>query len=246
MDRAFGKLRSSLNDLGVKDNTVLWYCSDNGAIQKIGDTGGFRGWKGMIYEGGLLVPAIMEWPAKISKARISMSRCNTVDIYPTLLEIAGIKVSHSHPLDGISLLPLIEGEERQRSKAMGFWDTNTKGVGTPSKGWMTDLLAKQKAEQQEEDPLRLRMDAGEIKKQYHIDELGGHAAWIDGDWKLHRIINKISNKLSYELYNLDKDKFEKHDVIAEENERAEKMKAALNSWQNSVIDSLNGKDYSAK
>ncbi|MFK5920695.1 MAG: sulfatase-like hydrolase/transferase [Verrucomicrobiota bacterium] len=244
MDRAFGKLRSSLNDLGVKDNTVLWYCSDNGAIQKIGDTGGFRGWKGMIYEGGLLVPAIMEWPAKISKARISMSRCNTVDIYPTLLEIAGIKVSHSHPLDGISLLPLIEGAESQRSKAMGFWDTNTKGVGTPSKGWMTDLLAKQKAGQQEEDPLRLRMDAGEIKKQYNIDELGGHAAWIDGDWKLHRIINKKSKKLSYELYNLDKDKFEEHDMIAEENERAEKMKAALSTWQNSVIDSLNGKDYS--
>jgi len=243
MDRAFGKLRDSLKELGLKENTVLWYCSDNGAIQKIGDTGGFRGWKGKIYEGGLLVPAIMEWPAKISKPRITMTRCNTVDIYPTLLEIAGAKISHSHPMDGISLIPLINGNDKQRSKAMGFWDANTKGVGTPSKGWMEDLLAKQKSGQQDDTPLRLRMDAGEIKKQYTIDELGGHSAWLDGDWKLHRITGKKGG-ITYELYNLDKDKFEEHDVIEREAERGKTMKIQLSNWQNSVIKSLNGMDYS--
>lgn len=245
MDRAFGKLRNALNELGIKENTVLWYCSDNGAIQKIGDSGGFRGWKGMIYEGGLLVPAIIEWPAKIPQARITMTRCNTVDIYPTLLEITGTPASHSHPLDGISLMPLIRGKKDQRSKAMGFWDANTKGVRTPSKGWMEDLLAKQKSGQHDDDPIRLRMDAGKINHTYtSIDELGGHAAWIDGDWKLHRIINKKNGQLSYELYNLDKDKFEEHDVIKNHKMRAETMKAALHVWQTSVIDSLNGKDYS--
>ncbi len=58
MDRAFGKIRDGLEDLGIRDNTILWYCSDNGALPKVGSTGGLRGNKGQVYEGGLLVPAI--------------------------------------------------------------------------------------------------------------------------------------------------------------------------------------------
>ena len=61
------RLRDALRDLGIRDNTILWYCSDNGALPKVGSTGGHRGNKGKVYEGGLLVPAILEWPAKISK-----------------------------------------------------------------------------------------------------------------------------------------------------------------------------------
>ncbi len=68
MDRAFGKLRGALQQLGVQENTILWYCSDNGALQRVGSTGGHRGFKGRVYEGGLLVPAILEWPATISVA----------------------------------------------------------------------------------------------------------------------------------------------------------------------------------
>ena len=64
MDRAFGKLRTSLRELGLRDQTVLWYCSDNGALPKVGSSGGRRGNKGQIYEGGLLVPALLEWPAR--------------------------------------------------------------------------------------------------------------------------------------------------------------------------------------
>lgn len=243
MDRAFGKLRSTLLELNIKDHTVLWYCSDNGAIQKIGDTGGFRGWKGKVYEGGLLVPAIMEWPEKITQPRITLTRCNTVDIYPTLLDIAGVSVSHPHPLDGTSLMPLINGSMDKRSKAMGFWHTSTKGVGTPSKEWMEDLLVLQTSGKTDDTPLRLRLDAGDINKQHTIDDLGGHAAWIDGDWKLHRIADPKGHRVQFELYNLAKDKFEENDVIEQQAERTTTMKAALAAWQQSVVDSLNGKDY---
>ena len=65
MDRAFGKLRDALGTLGIRDNTILWYCSDNGAL-RVGSTGGHRGHKGQLYDGGLLVPAILEWPARIA------------------------------------------------------------------------------------------------------------------------------------------------------------------------------------
>ena len=69
MDRAFGKLRRSIGELGIREKTILWYCSDNGALPKVGSTGGHRGNKGKVYEGGLLVPALLEWPEKITKAR---------------------------------------------------------------------------------------------------------------------------------------------------------------------------------
>lgn len=79
---------------------------------------------------------------------------------------------------------------------MGFWDANTKGVGTPSKEWMEELMGKQQKRQTDADPLHLRMDAGDLSKQYSKDELGGHSAWIEDDWKLHRIVSKKSNKVT--------------------------------------------------
>ena len=90
MDRAFGRLRNGIRDLGIRDNTILWYCSDNGALPRVGSSGGHRGNKGSVYEGGLLVPSIMEWPARIGTPRSVSSRCSTCDINPTLLEIVGV------------------------------------------------------------------------------------------------------------------------------------------------------------
>jgi arylsulfatase A-like enzyme len=65
MDRAFGKLRQELRTLGIREDTLLWYCSDNGGLPDVGVTGG-RGNKGQIYEGGLRVPALLEWPARVA------------------------------------------------------------------------------------------------------------------------------------------------------------------------------------
>ncbi|MCL6451531.1 MAG: sulfatase-like hydrolase/transferase [Acetobacteraceae bacterium] len=64
IDRAMGRLRSELRKLGVADNTLLFFCSDNGATGP-GSTGGLRGRKGSVWEGGLRVPGIIEWPARI-------------------------------------------------------------------------------------------------------------------------------------------------------------------------------------
>jgi len=243
MDRAFGKLRGELASLGIRENTVLWYCSDNGALPRVGSTGGHRGNKGKVYEGGLLVPAILEWPARIAKPRTTDIRSNTCDIYPTVLDIAGATVEDQPPLDGVSLLPLIEGKMRKRARPMGFWDYPEKGIGTPSHQWMTELLAAQEAGREPEDTWKLRLDAGEIKKRYSETELPGHSAWIDGDWKLHRIAVATGGKVKFELYNLLEDREEKNDVIGSEPDRAERMKAALDAWQRSVVGSLNGDDY---
>jgi len=201
MDRAFGKLRDELRKLDDSENTILWYCSDNGGLPRVGTTGG-RANKGKVYEGGLRVPAILEWPARIKKPRVTDVPCNTSDIYPTLLDILGIKMKKQPPLDGISLTKLIDGKMKSRPEPMGFWDYPMGGISTPSAKWMSELLELQKAGKQETDPARLRLDAGKIAKKYPLDRLPGHAAWLDWPWKLHRIENNKGVKI--ELYNSPK------------------------------------------
>ena len=240
MDRAFGKLRNGLRTLGIRENTILWYCSDNGGLPRVGSTGG-RANKGKVYEGGLRVPAILEWPARISGHRTTDVPCNTSDIYPTLLEIAGVRMAKQPPLDGISLCSFIDGRMNARSKPMGFWDHPTRGISTPSKKWMASLLAAQQEGKDIDDPWRLRLDAGKIAKQYPEDSFPGHSAWLDWPWKLHRI--EKNARVTFELYDLVADAQEGNDLFGAQPGRAGAMTRQLEAWLQSVARSLNGKDY---
>lgn len=241
MDRAFGKLRKELGTLGLRENTVLWYCSDNGGLRGLGATGG-RANKGSIYEGGLRVPAILEWPARVRRPRKTDVPCNTSDIYPTLLEIVGVRMDKQPPLDGISLVGLIDGKMNARPKAMGFWDYPAGGISTKSSTLMAELLKAQKSGREITNASCLRPDAGKIRKQYPEDSFPGHAAWLDWPWKLHRIQLK-TRRVKLELYNLAEDPAEKKNRVGQQEGRAKSMKSALEVWQASVVRSLNGKDY---
>jgi arylsulfatase A-like enzyme len=241
MDRAFGKLRTRLRSLGIDRDTILWYCSDNGGLPNVGSTGG-RGDKGDIYEGGLRVPAILEWPARIPNPRATDLPCNTSDIYPTLLEITGVRMENQPPLDGISLVPLINNNMQTRPGPMGFWDYPTRGISTPSRKWMSELLEVQKAGRESPETFRLRLDAGEITEQYPLDSFPGHCALLDWPWKLHRIESKKGD-VRFELYNLEKDPLEQNNLTDQKTDRANSMKPQLKQWLTSVVNSLNGKDY---
>ncbi|MEL6107104.1 MAG: sulfatase-like hydrolase/transferase [Planctomycetota bacterium] len=241
MDRAFGKIRDGLNERGVRDNTLLWYCSDNGGLPKVGSTGG-RANKGSVYDGGLLVPAILEWPARIKSPRATSVRCNTCDIFPTLMDVTGAKITRKVPLDGISLVPLIDGKAAKRSKAMGFWDYPAKGISTPSDKWMTELY---KAQQHGNDlpPHESSVDAAKLPNpRYSDSQFPGHSALIEGDWKLHQIVDK-RGQTKWELYDLANDKLETTDRIDEHPRLAGELKIELRSWLTSVVGSLNGDDY---
>jgi len=245
MDRAFGKLRDTLGTLGIRDNTILWYCSDNGALPKVGSTGGHRGHKGQIFEGGLLVPAILEWPARIDQPRVTRVRCNTCDIYPTLLEIAGVSVENQPTLDGISLVPLVDDRMKTRKRPMGFWDYSIRGISTPSAQWMAELLEAQRAGGDLEPAPVSRQAAQLPSPPFPLDQYPGHAAWIDGDWKLHRIADK-KGQVSWQLYNLASDPSEKNDLAGSETGRVRNLQGPLEAWMQSVARSLNGEDYSAR
>ena len=242
MDAAFGKLRDSLTKLGIRDNTILWYCSDNGALPRIGNTGGHRGYKGQVYEGGLLVPSILEWPARIKKNRVTDFRGNTCDIYPTLLDIVGVKMKNQPRLDGMSLLPLIDNRKAPKERSMGFWDHTIRGIGVPSEKWMVELWnAQQKGGDLE--PSEASSKAAQLANPaYPTDSFPGHSAWIDGDWKLHRIQDKTGG-VKWEIYNLANDPKESRDLAANETQRVAKLRGQLDSWLESVGRSLNGEDY---
>jgi len=125
MDDQIGRLRTELKDMGIEKNTMLWFCSDNGpsmqgGTTKEGLTGGLKGAKLSIHEGGIRVPGILVWPDKISKPFEVDMPCVTSDFFPTILDALGIPLPFDRPYDGISLLPVIEQKQTERNKPIGF------------------------------------------------------------------------------------------------------------------------------
>ena len=123
MDRSIGTLRKGLQDMKVDQNTLVWFTSDNGGLPKINpsSTGGLRDYKGSLYEGGIRVPAIIEWPRKITKGQISKYPAGSVDIFPTIADITGISDAViRRPLDGVSLTPIFSSIITKRKKPLLF------------------------------------------------------------------------------------------------------------------------------
>jgi len=121
-DRSLGLLRKRLQELDLADNTLIWYCSDNGGLSKIkpNTVGGLRGSKGTVYEGGLRVPGIIEWPAVIDP-KVSPFPASTMDIFPTIVDILRLpKDNLLNPIDGISLMPIFHNEIGRRIKKIPF------------------------------------------------------------------------------------------------------------------------------
>ena len=114
---------AQLRALNAAENTLVWFCSDNGGLPEITpDTvGGLRGNKGTIYEGGLRVPAVIEWPSRIEQPRIVEYPASVLDILPTILDLLDIPYPiASRPLDGISLVPVIDGRVTRREAPIKF------------------------------------------------------------------------------------------------------------------------------
>jgi len=123
MDEQIGRLWGELGELGVRENTLLAFCSDNGpegSGQAPGATGGLRGRKRSLYEGGVRVPGIFVWPAKISAGSETSVPACTSDYLPTIVEIIGAKKLDARPIDGVNLLPLFSGKMQARPRPIGF------------------------------------------------------------------------------------------------------------------------------
>jgi len=113
--------------MGLAENTVIFFCSDNGpadglAKKGIASAGKFKGHKHKMYEGGTLVPACAVWPGVIQAGTVTDVRCATVDFFPTVAKVAGFEFTEKtkRPIDGIDLMPVIRGEVTQRPSDLFF------------------------------------------------------------------------------------------------------------------------------
>lgn len=127
LDEQVGRLRNKLKELGISDNTLLFYTSDNGPEgtsakgRTQGITNGLKGRKRSLYEGGIRVPGIMEWPGVIPSGTKVDTPCFTSDYFTTIASIIGVDIKkYQRPYDGIDILPLALGKTTGRKKHLAF------------------------------------------------------------------------------------------------------------------------------
>lgn len=178
MDRAIGSLRTSLEDLGVEQQTLIAFCSDNGPEGQArrdtldqkrapGSAGAFRGRKRDLFEGGVRVPAFLYWPDVIDPS-IRQEPTSTLDYAPTLLEILGQSPDPQRPLDGTSLKPLFDGNSLQRTQPIVFTSRQLAAVCDGKWKWVSQgkrpfITSGSSLPQQQEMLFDLKSDPNESK-----------------------------------------------------------------------------------
>ncbi len=126
MDEQVGRIRDTLDHLGVADNTLIFFCSDNGPEGKTvegrraGTTAGLRGRKRALYDGGVRVPAFAVWPKQIKAGTESDAILSTLDYFSTIKEIVDYEMPDERPLDGQDILPILTGKVEARERSIPF------------------------------------------------------------------------------------------------------------------------------
>lgn len=266
MDRSIGDLRAYLKKAGLAENTLLWFTSDNGdpVKTKTGSyPGDLRDSKGSLHEGGIRVPAVIEWPAVVKAPRATDVPAVTSDILPTLLDVVGVEYPDSdRPVDGVSLKTLIEGGAmKRRPRPIGFWKYN--GNAEAKNGTWLDpaiqLGTTPTASKDSNGPeYRLSADL-DVKKIPNVknpaiefrnwkhpvaktENFGGSAAWTDNRYKL-LITEGGKGGPEIELYDIPADPFEAQNIADAHPKIVKRMRAELDAWRASVEQSLSGADY---
>jgi arylsulfatase A-like enzyme len=204
VDESVGRILAKLDELGLSDDTLVIFASDNGGVGGYLEIGGrgvtdnapLRGGKGMLYEGGVRVPFIVRWPRRVPPGRRSDEPTQHVDIFPTFLDCAGVKDRPGQPLDGMSLLPLLADPQAKlpRTALYAHFPGYLEGYGTAK--WRTAPVGYIRA----------------------------------GDWKLMEFFE--DGRL--ELYNLKDDLGERHNLAAAMPERTRELQTRLAAWRKEI------------
>ncbi|NNJ27274.1 sulfatase family protein [Alienimonas chondri] len=124
LDDAVGRVRATLRDAGVAENTLVTFCSDNGPegnTKAPGSAGPLRGRKRDLYEGGVRVPGLIEWPAGgLPNGEATTFPAVTTDLFPTVLAAVGLEPPTDAGRDGVNLLPALRAGETLRDRPIGF------------------------------------------------------------------------------------------------------------------------------
>jgi arylsulfatase A-like enzyme len=125
MDEGIGRILASLEEGGLADNTLVVFTSDNGG-ERFSDNWPFVGQKMDLLEGGIRVPLIARWPARITPASVTETPAITMDWTATMLAAAGVAAHPDYPMDGLSLLPLMDDASWRPERNL-YWRMTFKG-----------------------------------------------------------------------------------------------------------------------
>jgi arylsulfatase A-like enzyme len=125
IDESVGRITEELNELGLSNNTIVIFMSDNGGLSTLpidSPTSNvpLRAGKGWLYEGGIRVPMIIKWPDVVNPGSVCSEPVISMDFYPTMLEMAGLPSHPSQHKDGLSLIPLLKENDHINRKAI-YW-----------------------------------------------------------------------------------------------------------------------------
>jgi arylsulfatase A-like enzyme len=199
--------------------------------------------KGSLYEGGVLVPGVLEWPAKIKKPASTTSVSVTSDFLPTLAELTGMPLPQ-RPIDGISLVPVIQNPQKEREQPLCFWKFNINKVfGDSVQNYInhelqvgTTPLAKKMGD------IYTRNFNNYVYENISQSDFGGERTILSGKYKL--ILDSESPKANgIELYDVLNDRTETKNISSEHPDKVKEMSEELRKWQQSVLNSLTGADY---
>lgn len=242
MDRAIGTLRDFLRAEDLRENTVLWYCGDNGIPRSGLAESRFRGLKGTLYEGGTRVPGIIEWPAKITEPRSSDVNTVTSDMLPTICSILDVPLP-DRELDGIDLSPLLEGNMQKRPEPICFWEYNMRREAS------RDLEPYIDPELQKGTTPLVKLLGGIPTRNFRNDrhpeitddDYSGTRTIVDNRYKL--MLRSTTDGIERQLFDLRNDPAETNDVLEAHPDVAKQLERQLREWQDSVLNSLTGEEY---
>jgi arylsulfatase A-like enzyme len=169
LDDGIGKVMACLKDNGLTDNTFVIFTSDNGGQLSAGaNNGPLRGGKQDMYEGGIREPMCAVWPGRIEPASRTDRVALTMDLYPTICEAAGAKITH--PIDGRSILPTLLGQSQPAEDRFLFW-MRREGGGYGGRAYYAVRYGDFKLEQNSPyEPMQLYNLKDDPKEQNPLDK----------------------------------------------------------------------------
>jgi arylsulfatase A len=231
MDAGIGRLDEALHDLGLADDTILVFTSDNGPY--LGDVYGVSadrfnfGWRGAkhyVFEGGIRVPALVRWPAGIDGGRRVDELLHFTDWLPTLAAATGVPLPDGVALDGSDVRPLLAGEPPS-GDPVRFWQCNRYTPRIEGNAAMRDGEWKLVRPEIPETMVVIEPDRA-IDRAHNLHEPGRRSE-IDASPLPEPELPPPPAPL---LFDLRADPFEQHDLAADHPDRVRRMTAALESW----------------
>ena len=216
MDRSIGRVLERLDKHGIADNTIVVFLNDNGGgesteryaphSRNFANNKPLQGYKFDVFEGGVRVPMILRWPGQIPADKIYDKMVSSMDVFPTLVEAAGLPMPEGQPADGVDLLPFIQGKNESHPHEWLCWQ-NRSWLPKTEGGFVVPTP---------------KVHNSAIRK--------GNWKLV----RLNEELDSGDPPPAWRLYNLASDIGERNDVADEHEDRVKELSALFDAWRSSM------------